>query len=290
MTKHPNQVSGKIASRIKIFGERNSGTNYLEQLLHSNTDASIVPGNDIKLLRWAYKITKHILPNSAADRFVENHRDKRANSQFAHFCGWKHAQVPYFPPSIDRYPPGLGFVSLTKNPYAWLLSLHRRPYQNPALTHAKISFADFLRQPWPTVGREGRLEPYPNPIQMWNAKTASYFSLAQYGPHLHICYETLLTRPEETIDDIINCLGLTARSAPFLEVTRSTKPEAKTREDYAKRYTAETWRKALTSDDIAFVNTQLDPEVVERVGYSMINPDDAGQTHNEPHEVSHAAP
>jgi Sulfotransferase domain len=74
--------------RVKVFGERNSGSIYLEWLLTHNLKVKLV------------------------DHWV---------------LGWKHRLAPD-PTELTSEVADLSFVVIAKNPYAWTLSQHRRPH------------------------------------------------------------------------------------------------------------------------------------------------------------------
>ena len=79
---------------IKIYGERNSGNNYLIKLLDSNI---------INLNPSAWKM----------------HTEAR--------FGWTHG-LPI--PTDEANILKINFIILVKNPYSWLLSLYRNPHKN----------------------------------------------------------------------------------------------------------------------------------------------------------------
>jgi hypothetical protein len=177
--------------RLKIFGERNTGTNYLEELIAANFDCDICPGNLSNARRFTYNVLHWTLPYKFARYIVEANRDRQYEKLFASELGWKHAKIPNLPRGIKSYPACTGFIALVKNPYAWLLSLHARPYQNEA--SSVLNFSEFLRAPWFTVEREHAGVPsYPNPIKVWNDKVRSYRRLSAFGPSMIIRYEDVL--------------------------------------------------------------------------------------------------
>ncbi len=85
---------------IKIYGERNSGTIYLEWLLKKNLKANIAETYDL---------------------------------------GWKHRIAPSPEELNESIKKNVIFLCLVKNPYSWLLSLHMRPYQHDCLKKLSFS-------------------------------------------------------------------------------------------------------------------------------------------------------
>ena len=79
----------KSIDYIQIFGERNSGTNYLKQLLEINLDPKIEIGSKFG---WKHGFT---------------HKRAIKNKDTEHTL----------------------FLVLTKDPYSWLISMNQRPHQ-----------------------------------------------------------------------------------------------------------------------------------------------------------------
>src|SRR5690554_5707917 len=98
---------------IKVYGERNTGTNYLEQLLELNVDLPRLPG---------------VVPSFVArlDRGAEASRDAWFRLTRRWNLGWKHQAAPTPAQRASWRCGGVLFVTLTKNPYSWALSMHRR--------------------------------------------------------------------------------------------------------------------------------------------------------------------
>lgn len=259
-----------LVSRLKLFGERNTGTNYLEALLADNVYCAVCPGNLSEQRRLVYKVLHNSLPYQLARKIIEANRDTEYHRRFEDELGWKHARIPNLPNGLSAYPDGTGFIALVKNPYAWLLSMHKRPYQNENLN--EVPFSDFIRRPWFTVGREHSGVPYyQNAVQMWNDKVGSYLNLKDYGPSLIVRYEDVLRSPEDFIERVAS----TFRVSKALEIVspgKSTKEDGRTTADIASYYLEERWRAKLQGKDVEYINGILDSELVSRMGYGLISP------------------
>ena len=191
-------------SAIKLYGERNTGTNWIAELVAVNLAVRQLPGVAPPFVRWL----RRTLPGRASGWvpdlwFACTHKRN---------LGWKHGAVRTH---ATRHPA----VTITKNPYAWLLSLHRRPYQ-PSQPQG-IDFETFLRTPWQTVGRDNmRRVTLETPVHLWNAKCRSYLGLENA---VHIRYQDVLEAPEAFIDRLVDTFGLPRSPACFTNRTRSTK-------------------------------------------------------------------
>ena len=67
---------------IKIYGERNTGTNYLEQLMAKNIIYLMYPGSLSRQRRVAHFIVKKLLPNTLAYALIEADRNRAHKNCF----------------------------------------------------------------------------------------------------------------------------------------------------------------------------------------------------------------
>lgn len=207
--------------QIKIYGERNSGTIYLEWLLKNNFD--------IQLL------------------------DKP-------LTGWKHRIAPS-QEEVSELDNDICYVCLVKNPYSWLLSMHKRPTGHEELKD--IRFRKFLVYPYGD---------YRNPIIMWNLKNKSYFDLGTYTKnHTIVFYEDLLQDISAPLNAIAKRFALDV--PPIYKNTRSlllhtTKVSGnKFHGDY---YIKEKWKQKLKPIHIDIINEFLDKELMDKLNYTFL--------------------
>lgn len=249
---------------IKIQGERNTGTNYLVKLIRTNLGAQVIDGIVPPLgVRIAKKIPL-LDEERVFDRYFELTHSKN--------LGWKHAVAPN-ESAIAAFLKNNGpllFVSLVKNPYAWLLSLARKPYHN----YEKIgdSFLDFLQKEWRVVGRENAAGNYPNPIALWNDKNRSYLELSKSSADAHTFrYEELLVDPKTILQSIAKTAEIEWDHSSFHNVEGDVKKESKKDFSYYQNYYLdELWKDKLTSEEINYINQHLDLELVKALGYEIL--------------------
>jgi hypothetical protein len=255
------EIAAEPSSQIrtfKIYGERNTGSTYLERLLTHNFEVGCLPGGLPKPLHRAF-------PHS------ERARDWYFQGTWRWNLGWKHA----CPPSPDQLaaartdPARVLFVTLTKNPYAWLHSLYRRPYH---ARRAYTSFRQFLSDPWEPVGRENVKAPFANPIELWNVKNRAYIELGHYATAVQCRYEDLLADPYDFLKAISNEHALRRRRESFQNIDDAVKnrDRGKTFATYKDYYLNERWREELETDCISLINECLDPRVMAHFGYQRI--------------------
>jgi len=244
---------------LKIYGERNCGTNYLRQLILHNFDVTLLSGTVPQRLRRLFRGNESLL-----DLYFRLTRRKN--------LGWKHAVAPSVTEQKRVSVPveRVVFITLSKNPYAWLVSLFRHPYHYRA---AMSSFARFLRTPWETVGRENHPASFANPVAMWNEKNASYLRLQEFVHYTNLRYEDLLRDPEQTLADIAQAYALPRRTPTFVNLQESTKGEMnKSYSHYQDYYLNERWRDELCDEDVAWINDNLDGDVMVTLHYDRCHP------------------
>ncbi|MCT4555900.1 MAG: hypothetical protein N4A53_14525 [Pelagimonas sp.] len=255
---------------IKIYGERNTGTNYITRLLERNYDLRLLPGDvprpfwnkrAIGLLRRIHRPWGLIVNNRTADAWFLNN--------FNGSLGWKHSLPP-----VDRIAqiagPDLGIVGLTKNPYSWLLSMYRRPYQNFAPAE---SFEAFVTAPYPTVPRELMTEQGLTPVQLWCAKARGYLALQKALPQqvAVLRYEDFLADEDAVLSRLETDWSLAPKGARQ-QVSESAKGDKQGYSDYQRYYLEEEWRAKLSDEAVQAITAQLDPDVMAAIGYKALTP------------------
>jgi hypothetical protein len=197
----------------------------------------------------------------------ESVRDAYFRLTFRRNLGWKHAVAPS-PAELRRLRAaerGLAFATLTKNPYSWILSLHRRPYHNLGRPD---SLHEFIETPWPTLGRERAGAAYESPVSLWNAKNRSYLAL---GPRaVNLTYEDVLADPAGAVARIAALVGVPWDAAGFVNMESSTKRRGRSFEEYRTYYLDELWREQLDGQAVAAINDRVDRELMARFGYAVL--------------------
>lgn len=246
---------------IKIYGERNTGTNYLSKLIAHNLHLQELPGSAPSYIRRV----------EACTFSNELLRDLYFKYTFSRNLGWKHCCIP----PIDKYlripmvnEKMVAFVSLTKNPYSWLLSLYKRPYHQKLSSSS--SFEKFLTTPWQIVGREGVTDYVSSPIDLWNIKNASYIKMGRLGG-LNFTSEHLLEHPDMVIDQLAEQFGVRLKEEKFKDHKESTKEIGKDSNFYRDYYLKEKWKSEISTDAISLINSSIDKELMSIFGYSVLS-------------------
>lgn len=249
--------SGKF---LKLYGERNTSSRYVAALIRKNLRVRLVRSNKFMLIDdWQRR-----LPGK------EWLRDLYFRFTYSQNLGWKHAKVrsrEELSVAKELYPD-LMYVTLTKNPYSWLLSLYRRPY-HMYLGDPKPSFEEFLSMPRKTLGRDDMSEKFATPIELWNVKNRSYLSLDDELT-VRLKSEEVLEDPAAALSRIALVKSLKWKEKEFVDYKQSTKGESKTSEDYRRYYLAEEWREQLTPESTQIINRSIDRDLMDYFGYNLI--------------------
>ena len=252
---------------IKIYGERNTGTRYIDELLRLNFHVA-APGmansSSLVLLRGVVPPSIRRLQEALPGRhFVRDMYFVLDRGSY----GWKHS-VPRPPSNAPAY-----FITVTKNPYSWLLSFYRRPYLRFHPAPDEASFESFLETPWQTFGRDNlRRATLPSPVDLWNIKNRAYLDLADRQRYvLTTTYEQIVSDPWAFVDAICGKFEIES-AGRFVNANRSTKDAGRTFADYVDYYLNERWREQLTTHSVELINGRVDEELMRAFGYHLLVP------------------
>jgi len=244
---------------IKMYGERNTNTNYMSKLIQLNLDAQELPGvappSVIKLQK--------ILPGH------EMVRDIYFWLTYKHNLGWKHTRVKPVSELVkyEILQKNVHFLTITKNPYSWLLSLYRRPYHQ--YYKVKPDFETFLLTPFETVGRDNCKKILSSPVELWNIKNSSYLQLSELNG-LNITTESIFENAEAVINKISVRFSIPIISSRFINYEESTKDKTKNNSYYKDYYLNERWRDSLSTTAIDIINAAVDKDLIKHFGYEVL--------------------
>jgi hypothetical protein len=268
--------SSSMPNLVKIFGERNCGTNALGYLIRANSSSPILPSSEFE-----------IDPAMAARAWVMGPRDReqiidRIYASVPEILSWKHCATNF---SNARIFGGAVVLVCVRHPASWLVGLYKNPYHTLGGKPATIE--EFIRQEWETVERERLGGRSFRPLQLYNLKLASHLAFAEDLRNAGIAatvvrHEDLLFRPKEVFRSIgTNLADVRKRFRPRLTSTkRRAQPGDICREQPSTRmgkpvfllrryYAKELWRRPLRGLE-GIVNAEVDWDVAHEFGYSRL--------------------
>jgi len=234
--------------RVSVVGALRTGTNYLKFLLESNY-------------------------------FVR--------AEFDAF-GWKHGGVPILPAAGRRSPyPDIPLFYVVKNPFAFVLSLHRYHRRKLDEGHrisliAAHAWEAFVTSPIVIFDSQLPASPqmrFANPVQYWNFIYWNLENLDRRHFRVHgLNYEDLVADPER-VRDVEQVVRLTRRHDALVTPGNALKRLADRADDApteryetkemfdAGSYTTRRYMEAFTESQREFVRSEANPWLMERRGY-----------------------
>ena len=259
----------------KVFGERNTGTNFLNQLLKQNTNLKVLEhkSNSIPKIRLAKLIDRHsksrarqkevdpALRQLVFDRLIDQQRQEEYPKNY----GWKHARVlPSDLAKSKRFNSTL-FIFLIRNPWRFVSALHKRPYN--LFPSPPENFLDFLNSCFLANPRDCMPCNFvENPVEFWNQKVSSYQDCNKTIKNSIICYyEDIVASPTQFIHSL-NPVCSTRK-----EITipmDSTKKDDKSFDDYRREALAYDPVESLGKEAYTQVLDKLDRTVLKKTIYN----------------------
>lgn len=240
---------------VKIYGERNTGTNYLEKLIQLNTSANLLSG-----IAFNRKLNKsfYFIERLGFVMFTEFLRNLYFMCSIRN--SWKHKELV----DTEKLYKDVFYVVVVKNPYTFLLSLYKKSYHIKK-AHS-VSFLEFLKSPIKALKREGEGY-YLNPIELWKRKTKNLRFLQENNNNIIVVrYEDLLANPEKEILKICKNGNLQLKDK-FVNYSKSTKNKSLDFNFYKNKYLSEEWKKDFKQDELKFIKEQLDVELMKEFNY-----------------------
>ena len=243
-----------MIKEIKVYGERNSGTNYLISLLEAN-----LKGNDVKIVQKKY--------------------------------GWKHrfvdAQQLYEADTSKTL-----FIFISKDIYSWTVSMNNKPHHAPQLYG--LDFDTFLKSEWacyegigyatrdlkknpikpeeemmfernPNTGKRFR-----NVMLLRNEKNKQYLKIKETCEHHHFMkYYDLLYTPKRSLRMMAREFGLKLRAEIQLNDGYHGK-NPKQKFNRKRFYLQQEYFDKYTQQQLDYVNQFFDEKIEAALGYEMV--------------------
>lgn len=252
---------------VKIYGERNTGTNVLEQTIQKNFDCEVLPGNHRLPDEDAYELARSLgFAGSEYFMFVDGLQADSLREHLHQDLGWKHACPPLEVIQNYKNLDKTLFIVISKDPYNWLLSFHRRPYNQ--LTTQKLDFSSFIRYFWITSHKEFAPRTIiKNPVVLYSIKMQSYIQLEKTVCHfIHIPYLEFLFNFEEVMLQLAAFIKPVSEN--FSRCINSAKGDGVSVEEYKQKYSKDPLD-LISKMDAEFISSQLDQNVLDHWGYQL---------------------
>lgn len=240
-------------TNVKIFGERNTATNALRQIVEKNSASRVLPsmareidGSIDQRLKFWNRIGRG---TCKLDPYFHIRMRERSIDRI--FAGrgadhaWKHTATRFERPDSLQ---GTLILFCVRNPYSWVLSLFKNPYH--LISSCPNRLEDFLDFDWRLVGRDNLPYRSLTPLQLYEEKLKSYLALMERAEEEGftvkvVRFEDIILRQDNVYDDIAPHLKDPART--FVPLDASTKAKHKNIDFYKNYYGNELWREEMGS-------------------------------------------
>jgi len=192
------------------------------------------------------------------------------------FKYWKHSLPPNYQhksneqilavdPSRDF--KDIFFVCMVRSPYFWLPASSRRPY-NFRFHVPSLDISERLRSP---VYFKGEL--FANLVQIWNNYYRSYARhLEPLGKVIYVRLEDLVRTPHDAVRLLESRLERRPHSDTQATIDAVSPVPCKSDNSYGEAWEEKNRldfvTRTLRQADLSFINQQLDPQLMNKFGYS----------------------
>jgi hypothetical protein len=256
--------------RMKLYGERNTGTRFVKGLLKRNFDVPMLraslgqqyePRGDIK---GTLEDHEWLIRRIAVERFngIVNAR------LIPHSFGWKHMSPPIEAIRASEFGMRTLFVVLVKHPVFWAQSFKERPYDS-FFRYDDMTFSQFVRHVFLPCERDNVPEvTYDSAVGLYAAKVDGYRALADLGVHFQLVrYEHLLLDVPGFLARLADLHGLPRRHDADVIREDSTKGDDEKLQDYQSKYRLDKVREAVSAEDYEFIMEKFGRDRLAWLGY-----------------------
>lgn len=233
---------------VKIFGERNTGTNVLKKIVENNSRSSVLPSvsseidrNISKKLKIAKMATR---PFGKISPYLNAHlREKIIDRTFENApveYAWKHTATTF--ESLECFSEK-SIVFCIRNPMSWLCSLYKNPYH--LIGGKPETFEEFIDMDWRLAKRDNLRFDYLKPYKLYEEKFRTYLDFMKQLDERKIEYRVVYF--EQIVSDQSKVFGqikqiLRDPTANFQPTFKSTKSKDKDSEYYKNFYSTDLWK------------------------------------------------
>jgi hypothetical protein len=260
---------------IKLFGERNTATRAVKQMLRATDGVTLVNSkrpDELGNVEWANLVASINLyiQDDWRKVYMDALRDNVSHHN-APMAMWKHAAPHWDDVFADK---SVCTIFCVRNPYSWALSMACKPYHMKA--RRTDDFLTFIKRPWLTERRDNTGIILRSVMDLWNNKLRAYAEFADQaelsgGKTAYVRFEDFVADPATTLAKALAGFGATTTPKPIPE---STKNHGKPLSELQKYYANEQWRNRLAAPTVRAINELLDWPLVDQFCYERLDTHD----------------
>lgn len=222
--------------RIQIYGERCSGTNYLEHLLKENLRFIRFPWN----YGWKHGFPPLDMVDSDSCLFIVIHRHPYDWIRSLYMQPWHAAREL-------RQLDFSGFIR-----HEWWCVWDQHAYKQPG---DPLYGMEMIQERCPVTGRR-----FPNVLQMRNAKLKAWLELeSRVANCIQLRYEDVDSNPTEYLATLSERFSI-RRKKILCDITGSRGSGVPFRRKHYDR---------ITASDLDYIRNELDTAIENRIGYDL---------------------
>lgn len=274
---------------VKVFGERNTGTRALLQMLRRSGEVTLrmagagSPAEQRRRTELEARISEQFT-GAWRKLYMDALRDNLRHRTDP-LLTWKHAAPEWHQSYADERA---SVIFMVRNPYSWVLSMVRRPYHIAGRRSAGLE--ELLTRPWLTQRRDNTEILLPDVMALWHAKLEAYrrftVQAKAHGVNTGVLnFENFVADPVASAKAALRHCGIATEN--LRPARRNTKNSEQHLSEIQAYYAREGWRADLTRRSVAMINSRMDWDMAGEFGYRRLPPEDfaapphAGDT-NEP--------
>ncbi|MFK7941913.1 MAG: hypothetical protein AB8B85_03230 [Paracoccaceae bacterium] len=257
--------------RVKVFGERASGTNFLARLLYANFKVEPLLHADPNTHSDVQPVRAISLGEKARGAIGERIEDYLHETTMATTGGWKHACLTDKLFRTLENSPEVLFICISRHPALWIRSFFRNPFSGFCEDAPDIE--TMLRTPWVSRPRDELAElVLPGPAILWRRKHESYLRYAHAKRNVKLLRHEDVLRDPNTVLDLLAPLMTRRRDAWGLPKgygrTWQDGQDLQERDFFQIRdeLPEDPWAE-ISSDAAEILRSQIGAPLLEKLGY-----------------------
>ena len=261
---------------IKLFGERNTGTRAVAEMLRQLHGVTLRPPGSCRRSELDPTLAAAIR-SKMQGRWAREYRHAlrdETDSNVPPLMMWKHA-CPVYDDEYVRMKAHV--IMMVRDPYSWSMAMWRHPYHAKGPQHSTPE--QFLTYPWMTERRDGASRIYASPVQLWSAKLAAYEKFVSQAevnevPVQYLHFRDFVPNPASALAEILKNFGIVANG--LCALPNSFNEPDKSLAYVQSVYAGESRALNISDECIGAINHFVDWRLAARFGYSRISERETG--------------
>ncbi len=262
LNQRDQKIPPALKRRIKVFGERNTGTRAVISMLQAAEGVRAVsPRAPMPDLDRMFALVEQHLHGFRRMLYRDALYDLQDGRQGG-VSAWKHA-APVIDSSYAEM--GVSVLFLVRDPYSWIASLYRKSYHGRAPKFDRLE--DFVAFPWITLARDNVGPLLESPVLLWNAKLRAYHDFAEAAPvpSTVLKFEDFVLEPVPALGQALAELGI--REEGLEEIAAPTKKKGQDRAARQDYYRKERWKREISPEAAEMIARLVDWDLAAKFGY-----------------------